>query len=690
MVLGWRRAFCTSIPKDQERESPIIKEKSETNPSQSFGSRFGGFFSNTSTPRMQSQPVFSPTLRCRTTVNKPSARSDAAVQASSAPQSPKLRCTTRIGPRFFTRSAPSSPRSPSTFSLLKSSLRLSKSRCEICLEGLKTGQGTAIFTAECRHSFHFPCIAAQVRKQCSLTCPICNSTWKEIHLSPSTPSPTQSRARDIEQKRDVKKSILKVYNDDEPLSSPTSGARFNPIPESDEYEDRNDEFPGFFAANNVVLKEVKMQKVEFGLLSETAVVSVGKSSETYAVVLKIRAPEASAKHVRRAPLDLVTVVNVGRSMNLEMVHSMKKAMRTAVSSLTAADRFSIVAFSSTSKRLLSLRRMTTAGKKAARRIIDAIIPLDDSATSAMDSLKKAAKVMEDRREKNPAAAIMLFSDGHRGGSAVSHTLFSEIPLHSVNLSVSINKLPDETLAKCITNSLSIVIQDLKFQLGFTPDSAPSEVSAVYSSHGGRPAFIGSGPSWCIMGDLCSYEEREVLIELKVRSPFPGGVAHRRLSVRYQYKDPSTQELMIHDKEGAILVPCPRVIGSSSTRESQRLRCLFVTTRALAESRRMADRNDIAGAYHMLASARALILQSGSGEEFVRGLESELADLSWRRQDQAQQRRNDRNHNHSHEREAEPLTPTSAWRAAERLAKLAIVKKSLNRVSDLHGFENARF
>ena len=39
---------------------------------------------------------------------------------------------------------------------------------------------------------------------------------------------------------------------------------------------------------------------------------------------------------------------------------------------------------------------------------------------------------------------------------------------------------------------------------------------------------------------------------------------------------------------------------------------------------------------------------------------------------------------------EPLTPTSAWRAAKKLAKVAIMEKSRNRVSDLHGFENARF
>ena len=36
---------------------------------------------------------------------------------------------------------------------------------------------------------------------------------------------------------------------------------------------------------------------------------------------------------------------------------------------------------------------------------------------------------------------------------------------------------------------------------------------------------------------------------------------------------------------------------------------------------------------------------------------------------------------------EPLTPTSAWRAAKKLAKVAIMKKSMNRVSD---FNNSDF
>ncbi|CAI9758447.1 unnamed protein product [Fraxinus pennsylvanica] len=677
MVLGWRRAFCTSIPKDQERDSPIIKDKS--NPT--------AFISNPSTPRLQSQPVSSPRLRCRTTV--------------SAPQTPKLQCQTKNSPRFFNRSTPSSPRSPSTLSLLKSTLRISKNRCGICLQNIKTGQGTAIFTAECSHSFHFPCIAVHVKKQGSLTCPICNSAWKELHLlyAPQNDNHQEHKrviARDANSKND-KRGVLKVYNDDEPLSSPTSGARFNPIPEFDETEEENEEFPGFFVngyANKTTSPELKLKNVEVALSPEAAVVSVGRSSETYAVVLKIKAPPAPAKNVKRAPIDLVTVLNVSSSATTEKLLMMKRTMRLVVSSLSAADRLSIVAFSTTSKRLLPLRRMTTAGRRSARRIIDAIVALDGAAASPTDALKKAAKVIEDRREKNPSASIMLFSDGHRNGPLVSSTRIShtEIPVHSVSLNACLNSPPDETIAKCIGSLLSMVIQDLKIQLKFISDSASSEISAIYS-YTIRPTFLGSGLSASRIGDLYSKEERELLIELKVPSSYSR--AHHVLSVRCSYKDPSTQET-IYGKEQALVIPRPRAVGSS-TREIQRLRCLFVTTRAVAESRRLVERNDLTGAHHMLASARALILQSGSGsgEEFVRGLEAELADLNWKRQNLLQQVHNGRRNANereaaSIENKAEPLTPTSAWRAAERLAKVAMMRKSLNRVSDLHGFENARF
>ncbi|CAA0817243.1 Zinc finger (C3HC4-type RING finger) family protein [Striga hermonthica] len=653
MVLGWRRAFCTSILKD---DSPKPDPRPRIRPT-----RLRGLFSEPSTPR----PVTSPTLRCRTAAS--AAPTPPPAPGDEGPQSPKLKCKTKSSPRFFHRSAPSSPRSLSTFSRLKSSLRLSKSRCGICLQSMKTGQGTAIFTAECGHGFHFPCITARP----SPTCPICGVTWKETHLFTANnlcKRASDSICRDLSSKND-KRCVLKVYNDDEPLSSPTFGARFNPIFESDETEEEKDEFPGFFPAGD----DTKVKSVDVTLLSEAAVISVGKTSETHAVMLKIRAPPAP---MRRPPVDLVAVLNVSRNMNADMLRLMKRAMQTVVSSLSAADRLSIVAFSSTSKRLLPLRRMTAAGRRCARKIIGAVVALEDGAGDPCsgDAVKKAVKVLEDRRERNAAAGIMLFNDGRRGEKIVTFTRFShgDIPIHSVNLSACLNSPPDYTVGKRITDCIGVAVQDLRIQLGFAPGSAPGEISAVYS-YAGRPALIGSGSGWFRVGDLHPEEERELLIELKVPSSLGG--AHRLLTVRCSHKDPSTLKT-ICDK--VVVRSLPRAVGSS-TRDIQWMKYLFVSTRAVAESRRMDERGDMVGARRMLASARALVLQSGSGSEFVRGLEAELAELN-RSTDGGERA----------DAKAEPLTPTSAWKAAERLAKVAIMRKSLNRVSDLHGFENARF
>lgn len=716
MVLGWRRAFCTSIPRDR-----VDKEKQgNTNPTPSprLSSKFG-FFSNPSTPRFQSPPVSSSILRCRTTAAPPTT---ATAQVVSSPGSPKLQCKTKNSPRLFNRSTPSSPRSPSTFSFLKSSLRFPKTKCGTCLQAVKTGQGTAIFTAECSHSFHFPCIAALLRKQTALVCPVCHSEWKELPLLSihDTQKPVKVEEKTIREvspspraKRDVKftnesnfqgRPILKVYNDDEPLMSPTSGAPFNPIPESDEYDEENDnvveEFQGFFVDANV--KPVNESLVNFTnfearLLPEAAVVSVGRSHETYVIILKLKAPTALARTARRAPIDLVMVLDVSGKMKAQNIQMMKRAMRLVISSLSTSDRLSIVAFSTTSKRLLPLRRMTTSGKRSARRIVDAIVALDGTGTSASDALKKAAKVLEDRRERNPVASIMLLSDSPNDCSTTTtistnqSSIFStctrfnnlEIPVHSIGL----NQSNDEVFTKFIGGILNVVVLDLRVQLGFVSGSAPAEVAAVYS-YTNRPAALGSGS--LRLGDFYAEEERELLVELKVPTSAIG--AHHVLSIRCSYKDPSTQEL-VYCKEQALLVPRPHAVRSS-TPNIQRLRHLFISTRAIAESKRMIERNDLTGAHHMLSSARALLLQSNSSE-FVHGLEAELAELRHRRQNQAQSQpqqphRRRINVQQREDDKAEPLTPTSAWRAAERLAKVAIMRKSLNRVSDLHGFEDARF
>ncbi|PWA89462.1 zinc finger (C3HC4-type RING finger) family protein [Artemisia annua] len=470
---------------------------------------------------------------------------------------------------------------------------------------------------------------------------------------------------------DVTKQF-KVYNDDEPLACLTPKARFNPIPESDENcEDEEDdvisEFKGF------CVNDDNFKNIEVRLLPEAAVIAASRRNETYAVVMKVKAPPARENSRHRPPVDLVTVVDVSGKMSAEKLHVIKKAMRSIVSSLTSSDRLSIVAFSSYSKRLLPLRRMTITGRRSARRIVEAMAVLEGS-SNAKDAVKKAVKVLEDRRERNTFGTIILLSEVMLNESAslssrrVSHARV-DVPVHSLTLSVT----EDHVLVKFINNLLHVPVQDLRLNLGVLE---PAVIAAVYSR---TPHPIVLGSSTVHIGNLSTDEEKELLIELKV----PSVRAHTVLSVRCSFRESFSQEI-IYGNQQSLLVPKPSTVRSSSP-TIQRLRNLFISTRALAESRRLSERNDTVGAYHMLVSARALIQQGSSApDEFMFGLEAELSEMKRRRKVQAQVAPV------YTDEKGEPLTPTSAWRVADKLAKVAMMRKSVNRVSDLHGFEDARF
>ncbi|KAE8657022.1 auxin-responsive protein IAA9-like isoform X1 [Hibiscus syriacus] len=751
MTIGWRRAFCTTIPREAENSVLDKQQQQSTCPSPSPNPipsprncaklSFFSTGSNPSTPRFQSQPVSSPRLRCRTTVEPSSTSESPTLQFKSTP-----RAATK-SPKPILSSNPSSPRSPLKLSFFRNSFKF-RSSCAICLNSVRTGQGTAIYTAECAHAFHFPCIAAHVRKLDSLICPVCNTTWKDvpllsIHRNSTPPDDTvliENTTPRIEDKKimgycsprtvhppepkpkpKARTSDLRPYDDDEPLLSPTAGARFIPIPEADEnieqeeYDDV-EEFQGFFVNPNssstvksddvLPFNGLHLRNVQARLSPEAAVISVGRGYETYAVALKIKAPPPPAKMLassrissgstshldlsHRAPIDLVTVLDVSGSMTGAKLQMLKRAMRLVISSLGSGDRLSIVAFSATPKRLLPLRRMTPQGQKAARRIIDRLAC--GQGTSVGDALRKATKVLEDRRERNPVASIMLLSDGQdervksnassrrHHSSHASSTRFAhiEIPVHAFGFGQSGGYSHDpaeDAFAKCVGGLLSVVLQDLRIQLSFASGSAPAEITAVYSCSG-KPTVLTS--SSVRLGDLYAEEERELLVELKVPTSAVG--SNHVMCVRCLCKDPGTQEV-VYGRDQALLVPRPNDVRSSATK-IERLRFFFITTRAVAEVRRLIEcSNDLRSAYHLLGSARALLMKSNSlsAEEYVRCLEAELAELHWRKQQIMEiQRRRVNEGERDRERETlpvvmdengEPLTPSSAWRAAEKLAKL---------------------
>ncbi|GAB2250255.1 hypothetical protein Droror1_Dr00013614 [Drosera rotundifolia] len=751
MGTGWRRVFCTAAPRDsidtdtrethhhhqdqqkqQQEDEKFQNQGSSPTPTSCIKTGFFSSNSNPATPRTPALPAFGLGLSCRVatvaTTGQPTASANTA-----------------------------SPRSP--FSIFRNTLRLSRSGCGVCLQSVRTGQGTAIYTAECSHAFHFPCIAAHVRKQGSLICPVCNVTWKDVPLLSGhtnlSSSPLGKDDNDAIEKAamaigaktvsiDNKKfqssisSIKtkgvvqsKLYNDDEPLISPVASARFNPIVEEDEDDideglsEDVEEFQGFFVNPTPSTREKvgnghdrkTPRNVEVKLMPEAAIISMDQTHETFVVALKVKAPPQPTRFgegttvpallspSHRAPIDLVTVLDVSDSMTGPKLQMLKRAMRMVISSLGSADRLSIVAFSATSRRLLPLRRMTDHGQRSARRVIDRLV-CGQGKKCAAEALRKASKVLEDRREKNPVASIILLSDtldekvkAAGGGSnhrPRPHFHDSSIPFAHIELPVRSHEPMENNFARCIGGILSVVVQDLRIQLGFADPagSAQVEITAVYSSKG-RSSMLSCDSAR--LGDLYAEEERELLIEIKVPASVIG--SHHVMTVRCSYMDPASQELM-YCRERSLLVPRPHTVRSTDPR-IERLRRSYMTSRALAEARRLVEHCGFADAQKLLATTHAVLIcrEPSIRDEFTRRVEAAQVELQWRQERHETEplpmqlerpKMCEMEMTACEDEKEEQLTPTSAWRAAERLAKVAMMKKSLNKVSDLHGFENAGF
>ena len=550
---------------------------------------------------------------------------------------------------------------------------------------MKAVKGAAIFTTECSHAFHLECIAGNFLRQPE-SCPLCTSPWRRsllLYPSCSEDKQHQQCPGNSEGEKSLsslrrKSSTVGVYlfDDDEPLLV-NARTNFHTIPEAEDENCEAGEQPG---------KDMRVIAS-----SDAAPLSTGRVHESHVVALKIKMPVPSfyppaaplLDPSLRAPVDLVTVLYTEARLQV-----LRRAMRVLLSCLGPRDRLSIVA---TAKRLLPLRRMTPDGQRAVRRVLERHV--SDSVEGVCSSaaqeecLRKAAKVLEDRRESNPVAAVLLLGEDQDGGGPQS------LPSHEGEgfalVRVPLSREPDEqqhylTFASLAGGRLSVVCQSVRLELSFPA----GEVRSVYDRSGSRHMAVGSAGGFG-MGDMHAGEERELLVEVKLGKSSNGG-ALLPLVVRCSYRDPATHKLVqrgghslpVFFSRGGDSVVAPKVVL---------LRRAFIAARAVMEARRLADVGDYGTGLHLLFSARRLLLQrnSISPDENLRAIDRELEELQGRRR-KAKDRQTVPSSLDNYSPAAEALTPMSAWRAAERLAKVAIMRKSLNRVSDLHGFENARF
>ncbi|CAA7050407.1 unnamed protein product [Microthlaspi erraticum] len=520
----------------------------------------------------------------------------------------------------------------------------SKKTCAICLTAMKPGQGHAIFTAECSHAFHFHCITTNV-KHGNQVCPVCRAKWNEVPLqSLSAKSKPIGRPRDDAWMTIPPRRSSQLQASPRPASLRPVSSIFHNEPavfnDDEALEQQHQERPAESKPGVTGRLEVKTY-------AEVSEVVRSVSFKDFAVLINLKAPAAS-KSSSRAPIDLITVLDVSGSMAGSKLALLKRAMGFVIQNLGPFDRLSVISFSSTSRRNFPLRLMNETGKQEALQAVNSLVA--NGGTNIAEGLKKGARVLIDRRFKNPVSSIVLLSDGQdtytmtspngtRGKDYKSllpkEINGNKIPVHAFGFGsdhdaslmhfiaessggtfsfIESETVIQDAFAQCIGGLLSVVVQELCVKIECVHEMLRigSVKAGSYRFNSGTDSRTGS----IGVGDLYAEEERNFLVNLDI--PVVDGVSDPMslLKVRCVYRDPVTKEDVDLSSAGEVKILRPVVMAEGSRavvsievdRQIIRLRA----AEAISEARVLAERGDLTEAVSVLETCRVVLNESVSG------------------------------------------------------------------------------
>lgn len=553
---------------------------------------------------------------------------------------------------------------------------------------MKPGQGHAIFTAECSHAFHFHCITSNV-KHGNQSCPVCRAKWKEIPFQGPASDLPHGRARinpvDWGQD-DAWMTVLRR------LPSPRQGANRHvsslfhahepAVFDDDEVLDQQPESTDRSSTQDVDNNLIRT--VEVKTYPEVSAVPRTTSQNNFTVLIHLKAPHTSGRQNTdtnqsniqptsqscRAPVDLVTVLDVSGSMAGTKLALLKRAMGFVIQSLGPCDRLSVISFSSTARRLFPLRRMTDTGRQQALQAVNSLI--SNGGTNIAEGLRKGAKVMLDRKLKNPVSSIILLSDGQdtysvcSPGGAYSRTDYSQIlpfsihrdggtgfqiPVHAFGFgtdhdATSMHAISEtsggtfsfieaegviqDAFAQCIGGLLSVVVQELRVEVECVHSSLQLGSIKAGSYHSSVMPDARAG--YIDVGDLYAEEERDFLVNINI--PVDGSGGEMSLfKVRCVYRDSITKELVKCEEAEEVKIERPDiarqvVVSMEVDRQRNRLRA----AEAMVEARVAAERGDLASAVASLESCRRALSETVSaraGDRLCVALGAELKEMQER-------------------------------------------------------------
>ncbi|KAL2548855.1 Zinc finger (C3HC4-type RING finger) family protein [Forsythia ovata] len=564
----------------------------------------------------------------------------------------------------------------------------SKKTCSICLTSMRRGDGQAIFTAECSHSFHFHCIASNV-KHGNQICPICRAKWKEIPLQGPSLDPPLGRARVNPVDWPQNNALMTVIR----RLPPRSNSSRNVVPlfqapepaifNDDELLDHEIDSTEKSSSNKGLGDCNEQRKVKMKTFTEVPAVPQSNTFDKFTVLINLKAPASNSwqnpcrnqanmpqiSQTPRAPVDLVTVLDISGSMAGTKLALLKRAMGFVIQNLGPNDRLAVIAFSSTARRLFPLRRMSETGRQQALQAVNSLVA--NGGTNIAEGLRKGAKIMEDRREKNPVASIILLSDGqdtytvsNTGGNQnqpnyqllLPVSMHPEdgsgfkIPVHAFGFGTdhdassmhSISEISGGTFsfietegviqdafAQCIGGLLSVVVKDLQLSI----ECLHPSVHLGFLKAGSYPNHVLSDrrTGSIDVGDLYADEERDFLVSINVPAAFSSNET-MLLKVKCVYNDPLTKETVTLEGE-EVRIKRPVVAGQDEVSiEVDRQQNRLQAADAMAQARTAAENGDLAFAVSILENCRKMLTETVSAKSRDRlcvALDAELKEMQER-------------------------------------------------------------
>ncbi|VAI10713.1 unnamed protein product [Triticum turgidum subsp. durum] len=580
--------------------------------------------------------------------------------------------------------------------------------CAICLGGMAAGGGQATFTAECSHTFHFNCISASVAHG-HLVCPLCNARWRELPLlRPTAPVPQPPTLPRLG--RPVPMHAVQPPN--EPISSPPlMHGGMPPFPAQAPPPPRGHIMQHHQPPPNVHVVQQQQPPPEPTVVfdddeqvepasrppaddtppatsngavvvnthAEYAVVARDSSSDNFAVLVHVKAPgmadavaAGSDKPPPRAPLDLVTVLDVSGSMSGHKLALLKQAMRFVIDNLGPDDRLSVVSFSSEARRLTRLTRMSDAGKALAVSAVESLAAR--GGTNIAEGLRTAAKVLDERRHRNAVSSVVLLSDGQdtytmmrrRGPSGVQASNYEELvppsfartgadgdwsaPIHTFGFGndhdaaamhviaeatggtfsfIENEAVIQDAFAQCIGGLLSVVVQEARIAVSCVHPGVRvvSVKSGRYESRvdeDGRAASVR-------VGELYADEERRFLLFLAVpRTEATDSDTTALVKVAFSYRNAATgAEVSVTAEDTVVARPEHAPDTSERSVEVERERVRVEAAEDIAAARAAAERGEHQEAVEILENRQRALEQSeaaGDGDPMIMALGAELQEM----------------------------------------------------------------